>query len=76
MNNQDNESKAQKSREDEIHADITDKNKKNLKMVDGVKTGDDKQDRYYDKPFDEQMYSTFDELREQRGEPESGEEKA
>ena len=41
--------------EDEIGANIGDKNKKKEKKVDGFKTGDKKQKRYFDQPFDEQM---------------------
>lgn len=58
--------------EDEIQADITDKSKKDPHLIEGVKTGDEKQARYYDRPFDEQMYGSFDEIREQKGEKKSG----
>ncbi|WP_423146310.1 hypothetical protein [Rubrolithibacter danxiaensis] len=61
-------------REDEINADISDENKKDPNIIDAVKTEDDKEGRYYDKPFDEQMYGSFAELKEQRAPSESTEE--
>jgi hypothetical protein len=54
-----------KSGENSLAADISDTNKSDPNMVDGLKTGDDKQKRYYDMPGDEQMYNSFDEIREQ-----------
>ncbi len=55
-----------KSGEDDIQAQITDKNEKDPTPVDSFKSGDKKEDRTYNKPFDEQMYGTFDEIRENR----------
>lgn len=42
--------------EDEIGASINDSNKRKEKVVDGFKTGNKKQKRYFDQPFDEQMH--------------------
>ncbi len=64
------------SKEDEIQAQITDKNEKNPEQVNAFKSGDDKQPRYYDKPFDEQMFDSFAEIREQRGEENSSPEES
>jgi hypothetical protein len=53
-----------KSREDEIGADISHNKNIDNHFIDGIKTGNEKRKRYFDKPFDEQMYDSFDELRE------------
>lgn len=42
--------------EDEIGATIDDVRKKKEKVVDSFKTGNKKQARYFDQPFDEQMH--------------------
>lgn len=42
--------------EDEIGASINDLNKRKEKVVDSFKTGNKKQGRYFDQPFDEQMH--------------------
>ncbi|MDF3076431.1 MAG: hypothetical protein K0S09_320 [Sphingobacteriaceae bacterium] len=54
-------------REDEIDARISDPNETDKRQVDAIRTGNSKKDDYHDKPFDEQMYNSFDELREQQG---------
>lgn len=69
MENQKNQEPA-KSLEDDIQAQITDKNEKNPDLVNSFKSGDKKEDRTYDKPFDEQMYGSFAEIKEQKGEGE------
>lgn len=45
-----------KGHEDEIGVSINDSNKKKEKTVDSFKTGNKKQDKYFDQPFDEQMH--------------------
>ena len=52
------------SREDEIGASINENKNVDDHFIDGIKTGNEKRKRYFDKPFDEQMYDSFDELRE------------
>lgn len=51
--------------EDEIHARIADRNLRPHEVVNAIKTGATKKKNTYDKPFDEQMYTSFDEMREQ-----------
>ncbi|HYK76276.1 MAG TPA: hypothetical protein VEV16_04810 [Daejeonella sp.] len=51
--------------EDEIHARIADRNLRPHEVVNAIKTGSTKQKSTFDKPFDEQMYTSFDEMREQ-----------
>lgn len=58
-----------KSREDEIDAEIDDKNSKDPNLMDGFKTGAEKQRKYHDKPSDEQMYGGFREDEEQHDAP-------
>lgn len=53
-------------REDEIHARISDPNETDERQVDAIRTGNSKEDDTHDKPFDEQMYSSFEDLREQQ----------
>ena len=55
-------------REDEISAAAPENKKMNEKSVESFKTGNQKQKRYYDKPFDEQMYDAFDDINEQNDE--------
>jgi len=64
-----NENKRRKGGEDEIDADIDDKNKANPKLMDSFKTGAQKEGKYHNKPFDEQMYDGFDEAGSQEGSP-------
>lgn len=52
-------------REDEISATAPENKKKNIDTVDALKTGNQKQKRYYDKPFDEQMYDSLDDMKDQ-----------
>jgi hypothetical protein len=42
--------------EDEVGAKVNDPNSKPDKPVDSFKSGSKKQARYFDQPFDEQMY--------------------
>jgi|GEM_PF-5394915 len=70
MRDPENKNKQRKGGEDEIDAQISDKNAKNPNLMDSFKTGDKKQGKYHDKPFDEQMYGGFSEDEEQRGAPE------
>ncbi len=42
--------------EDEVRAKVTDPNSRLDKPVDSFKSGSKKRARYYDQPFDEQMY--------------------
>ena len=72
MENKENQEQP-KRREDDIQAKITDKDEKDPNLVDSFKSGDEKKDRTFSKPFDEQMYGSFAELKEQKGEGEEGE---
>ena len=74
MINPEKENKRRKGGEDEIDAQIDDKNSKDPDLMDSFKTGDKKQDKYHDKPFDEQMYGGFREEKEERGSPSHQEE--
>lgn len=77
MNNTKKETNQPKSQEDGIHAQIADKNEKNPKLIDAVRTGDEKEARYHNMPYDEQMYGSFADIRKQRGEaPDENEEAA
>ncbi|MEO8794911.1 MAG: hypothetical protein ABI390_05555 [Daejeonella sp.] len=53
--------------EDSIDAEIDDKHAKEKFKVDGIKTGSSKRSSTQDIPADEQMYGSFDEIREAKG---------
>ena len=55
-------------RQDEISRSAEDDKHMNDHYVDALKTGNQKQKRYFDKPFDEQMYDSFDDIKDQQGE--------
>lgn len=55
------------NREDDIDARISDANAAREDQVDAIRTGDTKKRDYHDKPFDEQMYNSFDDIRNQQG---------
>jgi hypothetical protein len=52
-------------REDEISATVSENKKKDEHFVDGLKTGNQMKKRYFDKPFDEQMYDSLDDIKDQ-----------
>ena len=55
-------------REDEISAAAPENKKKNIDPVEALKTGNQKQKRYFDKPFDEQMYDSHDDIKDDKDE--------
>ena len=59
------EKQAKIDREDEISATVSENKKKEEHFIDGLKTGNQMKKRYFDKPFDEQMYDSLDEIRDQ-----------
>ena len=65
MQDSNNKQKPGIDREDEISAAAGESKKKDTNTVDALKTGNQKQKRYFDKPFDEQMYDSLDDLKDQ-----------
>lgn len=55
-------------KKDELSSDTNAPNRPDEKKVDAIKTGNKKQAYSYDEPFDEQMYESFNDIREQDGE--------
>jgi hypothetical protein len=67
MTQQENPDEENVNREDDIDAHISDENAAHEDQVDAIRTGDTKKRDYHDKPFDEQMYNSFDDIRHQQG---------
>ena len=67
MANPEKDSKENIERQDEISKSAEENKHNDDNYIDGIKTGKQKQKRYYDKPFDEQMYDSFDDIRDQQG---------
>jgi hypothetical protein len=53
-----NQKNSRKAPEDQIGANAGNKSKLSENKVDAFKTGDKKQGRYFDQPFDEQMHDS------------------
>lgn len=67
MTQPENRNEEKVSREDDINARVSDENAAHEDQVDAIRTGESKKRDYHDKPFDEQMYNSFDDIRNQQG---------
>lgn len=65
MTGKDEEAKKDLRKEDEINAHINEGKHRPAHLIDAIKTGQSKKDKTFDKPFDEQMYDSFEDIREQ-----------
>ena len=76
MSDSNEEQKSRIDREDEISAAAPGNKKKGIDSVEALKTGNQKQKRYFDKPFDEQMYDSHDDIKDHNDIKDENDEKA